>query len=278
MTVAAHGCFAGRHAIVTGGSSGIGLACAAELAAHGARISLIARRESVLAEAARTLAGAATASADVADAATLANAIARLESQQGSCDILVTSAGQARPGRFSELDDDVFRTMIEVDYFGTLHAIRTVVPGMVARRSGAIVAVSSAAGLLGIYGYTAYAPAKFAVRGLMEALRGELRPHSVYIGCVFPSDVDTPQLAEETCYKPAETAAISGTVTPIAATQVARAVIRGIKRRRFAIYPDARIALLGRVASVAAPTLTRLMDHKIDKVSRAGQQPPDRAR
>lgn len=261
---------AGRHAIVTGGSSGIGLACASALTAEGARVSLIARRQGGLEEAARMLPGAATASADVADAAALAAAIARLESRQGPCDILVTSAGQARPGRFSELDDDVFRTMIEVDYFGTLHAIRTVVPGMVARRSGAIVAVSSAAALLGIYGYTAYAPAKFAVRGLMEALRGELRPHGVYVGCVFPSDVDTPQLAEETRYKPEETAAISGTVTPISAAQVARAVIRGINRRRFAIYPDARIALLGRVASLAAPALTRLMDHKIDKIARIG--------
>lgn len=262
------GGFAGRHAIITGGSSGIGLACASALSGRGARVSLIARRENVLTEAAQALGGAATASADVADAAALATAIARLESEQGPCDILVTSAGQARPGRFLELDDHVFRTMMEVDYFGTLHAIRTVAPGMVARRSGAIVAISSAAGLLGIYGYTAYAPAKFAVRGLVEALRGELRPHGVYVGCVFPPDVDTPQLVEENRYKPAETAAISGTVAPISAEQVARAVVRGIERRRFAIYPDAQIALLGSVGSVAAPVLTRLFASKVDKVTK----------
>ena len=148
------------HAIVTGGSSGIGLATARALAGRGMTVSLLARRPDVLEAAAGELRGEGakvhTASVDVADQDAVSTAVARLEEEAGPCTVLVTSAGQARPGRFLELDDEVFRQMMEVDYFGTLYAVRAVAPGMAQRRSGSIVAVSSAAGLAGIYGYTAY--------------------------------------------------------------------------------------------------------------------------
>jgi 3-dehydrosphinganine reductase len=264
----------GVHAVVTGGSSGIGLATAAELGARGAVVSLIARGADRLAAAQRQLQGSGvqvrTAVVDVADQAAVRSAIGRLAQEAGPCEVLVTSAGQARPGHFLELDDEVFRRMVEVDYFGTLYAIRAVAPGMVERGRGSIVAISSAAGLLGIYGYTAYSPAKFAVRGLAQALRDELRPHGVHVGCVFPPDVDTPQLAEENQWKPAETAAIGGSIKPLTPERVARAVVRGIERRRFAIYPDRATALLAGFAPLAGPVLRRLVDRKVRDVRRAG--------
>lgn len=142
---------------------------------------------------------AASRAVDVADRAALTRAITELEAEQGQpCDILITSAGLARPGHFLELSDEVFRQMMEVDYFGTLYALRAVAPGMVERGYGSVVAVSSAAGLLGIFGYSAYAPAKFAVRGLMESLRAELVPRGVHVGVVFPPDVDTPSSPRRT--------------------------------------------------------------------------------
>ncbi|UYQ60693.1 SDR family NAD(P)-dependent oxidoreductase [Streptomyces peucetius] len=154
----------GAHAVVTGGSSGIGLATAAELAARGASVSLIARGTDRLDAAARQLreAGASvrTATADVSDQASVEGALRRLTEEAGAPDVLVTSAGQARPGHFLELDDEVFRRMMEVDYFGTLYPVRAVAPAMMERGHGSIMVVSSAAGLLGIYGYTAYSPAK----------------------------------------------------------------------------------------------------------------------
>jgi 3-dehydrosphinganine reductase len=205
---------------------------------------------------------------DVADPSAVAAALDKLAMDAGPVDVLVTSAGQARPGRFLELDDEVFRRMMEVDYFGTLHAVRAVAPAMVDRGRGSIVAIASAAGLLGIYGYTAYSPAKFAVRGLMEALRDELKPHGVHVACVYPPDVDTPQLAEENQWKPAETAAIGGTIKPLDADKVAKVIVRAIERERFAVYPDHATALLAALGPLAAPIVRRMVDRKIRAVGR----------
>lgn len=258
------------HVIVTGGSSGIGLATARLLAGRGAKVSLIARGRERLEAAAKELSAAARA-ADVADQAAVTRAIAELEEEQGQpCDVLITSAGLARPGHFLELPDEVFRQMIEVDYFGTLHALRAVVPGMVERGRGSVVAVSSAAGLIGIFGYSAYGPAKFAVRGLMESLRAELVPRGVHVGVVFPPDVDTPQLAEENQWKPQETRAVGGTIKPITAEKVAAAIVAGMDRRRFVICPDAGTRALARFGSVLMPLLNREFDRRVRAVRKAG--------
>ncbi len=175
---------------------------------------------------------------DVADRDAVHEALARAAAERGDIEVLVCSAGITRPGRFLELDDEVFRSMVEVDYFGTLWPVRAVAPGMVERGHGSIVGVSSAAGLVGVYGYSAYGAAKFAVRGLLESLRTELAPLGVHVGCAFPADVDTPMLAEEEQWKPAETKAIAGAIRPLSAEQVAAAVVAGIDHRRAEIYAD----------------------------------------
>ncbi|MFD9005067.1 SDR family oxidoreductase [Streptomyces sp. NPDC059582] len=264
------------HVIVTGGSSGIGLATARLFAGRGAKVSLIARGRERLVEAAKELSAAARA-ADVADQAALTRAIAELEEEQGQpCDVLITSAGLARPGHFLELPEEVFRQMMEVDYFGTLYAIRAVAPGMVERGHGSVVAVSSAAGLIGIFGYSAYGPAKFAVRGLMESVRVELTPDGVHVGVVFPPDVDTPQLAEENQWKPEETRVVAGTIKPLTAEKVAAAIVDGIERRRFVICPDAGTRALARFGSVLLPFLNREFDRRIKVVRRS--RPAERLR
>lgn len=259
--------FERKHVVITGGSSGIGLATASLLASRGANVSLIARRRAVLDHAAaglRRFGGLVrTASADVSRQDEIQGAIADVIAEGGPCDVLITSAGQARPGKFVDLADDVFRQMIDVDYFGTLYAVRAVAPQMIERGEGSITAISSMTGIVGTYGYTAYAPAKFAVRGLMEALRDELTPHGVHVGCVFPPDVDTPQLAEENKYKPAETAAISGTLKPISADKMAAAIVDGIEARKFAIFAGRSHAMIAGLGPAIAPLWRRYADRKV---------------
>jgi 3-dehydrosphinganine reductase len=260
----------GTHTIVTGGSSGIGLATARLLARRGARLSLVARDRERLDAAARVVAAdgggpVGVACADVRDAEALDIELSRLCRERGACDILLTAAGGAHPGYFEALDASVFREQMDVDYFGTLHAIRAIAPSMRARRRGHVVTVSSTAALLGVFGYTAYAPAKAAVRSLAETLRAELTHDGVVVACVFPPDTLTPGLDRENELKPVETAQVSAAITPRDADAVARAIVRGIERDHLVITADVQTAALARAAGVLAPYTRRTVDRAVRK-------------
>ena len=119
-------------------------------------------------------------SADVTDPDAIAAAVGGLVEARGAVDLLITSAGVAHPGYFEQLPLDVFESQMDLIYFGTLHAIRAVLPAMLARGRGGLVGVASAAALVGVFGYGAYAPAKYAVRGLMETLHAEYSHRGIY--------------------------------------------------------------------------------------------------
>src|SRR4051812_8921326 len=238
---------AGTHVLVTGGSQGIGLETARLLVAKGARVSLIARNAERLADAARDVAGDTHwRSADVTDPDALTAAVDELVAARGEVDLLVTSAGGAHPGYFEQLPLDVFHAQMDLIYFGTLHAIRTVLPAMLARGRGGLVGVSSGAALVGVFGYGAYAPAKYAVRGLMETLHAEYSHRRIYSACVFPPDTLTPGSAAETRIKPPETVAVPAGIKPKPAEAVAAALVRGIGRARRLIPAEATTAALAR--------------------------------
>jgi 3-dehydrosphinganine reductase len=264
-----------RHVLITGGSSGIGLALAHRLAAEGARLSLIGRDPQKLAAAASVLRTAHpsapavfTAAADVASQAAVTSAIAAAEAAHGPVHTLITSAGVARPGYFAELTTDIFERTMAVNYFGTLYAIQAVASGMVARRSGHIVLISSGAGLVGLFGYTAYAPSKFALRGLAESLRGELKPAGVAVTIVYPPDTDTPQLTEENLTKPAETRALTAAGGLWTADAVARVTLDGMRRGKFSITPGAQLTALSWLHSLIAPILRWSFDRTTARVRR----------
>jgi 3-dehydrosphinganine reductase len=153
-------------------------------------------------------------------------------------DVLVNNAGVVLPGRFLELPSAEFRRMMDINYFGAVHTCRAVLPSMVARRRGHVLNVASLAGVIGIYGYTPYAASKFALAGFSQALRAEMWPHGVGVSVCLPPDTDTPQLAFENQYKPAETKAIAGNVKTLSPDQVAQAMAHGIEKNQFEIYPD----------------------------------------
>ncbi len=255
------------HAIVTGGSSGIGLAFVRRLAGRGDRVSVLALDDADLAALAASPPSMAVHAyaVDVSDRDAVTAAVAAAEEAHGPCDLLVTCAGIVTPGRFWELPDHEFTRHMDVNYFGTVWPVRAVVPGMIQRRSGSIVMISSFAGLLGVYGYGAYTPSKFAVRGLAETLRMELKPHGVHVAAVYPSDVDTPMLAAENKLKPPETAAVSGNAKTQTPDQVVDAILRGIRRKQATILCDRSSALLAELAGAAPPVARMVLDRSVAK-------------
>ncbi|MBN1811046.1 MAG: SDR family oxidoreductase [Anaerolineae bacterium] len=238
--------FHNQHAIITGGSSGIGRAIARLLTQRGADVSIIARRQELLDETLAELGSLrenqaqrlTSRSADLTEREQAQKAIADLIAGDHPPDILINAAGFAHPGYFEELPLDIFHTTMDIDYFGTLYTTKVVVPTMMERRSGHIVNFSSVAGFLSAFGYTAYSAAKFAVRGFSDALRQELKPYGIHVSIVFPPDTDTPQLHYENQFKPLETRRLGGPVSATTADKVALAVVRGIERKKTYIIPS----------------------------------------
>lgn len=263
-----------KHAIITGGSSGIGKATAILLAKQGASITIIARNQDKLEIAKAEIEAARVSSeqkiicisASVEITAQIQPAITQAIEKIGIPDLLITSAGIAHPGYFQELSLEVFEETIRINYFGTLYAIKSVLPLMIDKQQGHIVIISSGAGLIGIYGYTPYSPSKFALRGLAESLRGEIKPQGINISIVYPPDTDTPQLAVENLTKPPETKLITGSAKTWSAEGVAKVILRGIKRKDFTITPGLDMKLLQVLHSLIAPILNWYFDGIVKKV------------
>jgi 3-dehydrosphinganine reductase len=263
--------------LITGGSSGIGLAAAKLLAASGAHLWLTARRAEVL-DAARQQVEAhrhadaspcKTEAADVSEAEQAAAVVQRVQREAGRLDVVINSAGITLPGYFQDLPLEEFQKQMAVNYFGTLYVIRAALPQMLERRSGHIINISSMAGFLGVFGYSAYGASKFAVTGLSEVLRAEMKPHGIRISVAFPPDTDTPQLAFETPYKPPETKALSGTAKALSADVVARAILEQAARGHFLIFPgfDSRLFY---ILSTKLPKW--LVFAVLDRIAASGQR------
>lgn len=243
--------FHDKNVIVTGGSSGIGKATARLLVRRRANVAIIARRQALLDAALAEFESERVdkaqvfqaCSADLSDWEQAQASVSAVTAGGRVPDVLINCAAMARPGYFEELSIEIFRETMDVDFFGTLYLCKLVAPMMMERGSGHIVNFSSGAGFLGIFGYTAYSAAKFAIRGFSDVLRSELKPYGVRVSIVFPPDTDTPQLLEENKYKPSETQRISGTIKPLQPEQVAQAVVRAIERNRYIVIPNFELSL-----------------------------------
>jgi 3-dehydrosphinganine reductase len=237
--------FSGKHAIVTGGSSGIGQATARLLARRGSHVSIIARNQRALDETLAELDSLRidpaqrfrATSADLGEWSQACDAIETLSGDGHTPDLLINAAGYCHPGYFEKLPVDVFHDMMRVDYFGTLHPTKAVVPLMIDRGKGHIVNFSSVAGFFAIYGFTAYSAAKFAVTGFSEALRQELKPYGICVSVAFPPTTRTPGLERENRLKPPETVLIEGQSIERSPEEVAAVVLRGIERKSKYILP-----------------------------------------
>lgn len=239
-----------KTALITGGSSGIGLALASRLLESGASVTLLARNQQKLDNAKSSLLSVNenfvvnTITADVTEVDSLHKSLSVYQAQHGTPDILINSAGVARPGYVEELPLEVYRWTMDIDYHGTVYMVKLFLPGMLERGSGHIINISSMAGIVGVFGYTAYSGAKFAVKGFSDVLRSELKPRGIKVSVVFPPDTNTPQLAWEDQFKPEETRIISGTSKPISADEVANWALKQAAKGKYAIVPGTEAKLL----------------------------------
>ncbi|XP_010035447.2 3-dehydrosphinganine reductase TSC10A [Eucalyptus grandis] len=228
-----------RHVFITGGSSGIGLALAHRAAAEGARVSILARSQAKLEEAKQAIRLAtgidvATFSADVRDF----DAVRRAAEEAGPVDVLVVNQGVFVPGELAKQELEEVRFMIDVNLIGSFNMIKAFLPAMKARtdrRPASIALMSSQAGQVGIYGYTAYSASKFGLRGLAEALQQEIIADDIHVSLVFPPDTDTPGLVEENKKRPPLTSIIAASSGAMKADEVAEKTLNGIKSGSFIV-------------------------------------------
>ncbi|MBB3609083.1 SDR family oxidoreductase [Rhizobium sp. BK602] len=263
------------HVIVTGGSSGIGLAIARLYALRGDRISLLARHSGRLEQALGELVALSgvdpsriqIASADVASASQVQEAVGICERSFGPCDILIASAGIVEPCAFDEMPADVFDEQIATNLLGTANAVRVVYSGMKARRSGKIMLVSSGAALIGIYGYGAYCASKSALTGFAEALGVEAAVFGIRVSICFPPDTLTPQYRREMSMRPPQAELLMGTVKPWSAEAVAARIVRGLDRGRRQIHFGPTLTALAYFGPLVKPALIWWFSRKIRKIT-----------
>ena len=188
-------------ALVTGASGGIGSACARELAKRGYTVLAHANRRLDAVQAlARELSEIGldvhACCCDLADSAAVERMCERILAVHHRVDALVLCAGVSHTGLLTDMTDEQWHTVMDVNVSGSFYLIRALAPGMVSRRSGSIVTISSMWGRSGASCEAAYSASKAAIIGLTQALAKELGPSDVRVNCIAPGVIDTRMMDE----------------------------------------------------------------------------------
>jgi len=240
--------------IVTGASSGIGRALALRLGLQRYSVGLIARRrealDAVAAEIVAAGGSAVAAVADVGDRGALRAAIARIEGRLGPVDVVVANAGFGAPTRLDPLNTAEVEAMFRVNVMGVIYSVEAVLPGMLARGRGHLVAISSLSAFKGLPGESAYCASKAAVNVYMEGLRIALRRKGVTVTTVCPGFVQTPMAPMN-----------SATPFLMSADEAARRIARLIARRRGGVvrFPWPMAMLTSLIARLPDTMVARLV-------------------
>lgn len=234
-------------AFVTGGSEGIGKAVAVLLTQQGADVVISSRQEQKCREALKQIEGVRTRSDqrldcrffDVVSPSQTETSLGEMVQAFGVPDFLIHCPGYARPGYLEDVSVEEHQRMMNVNFMGTLHVNRALVPHFQKRRVGHIVNVASIAGFLGLFGYTSYCASKYAVMGFSEALRRELKPYGIKVSVLCPPNTRTPGLEAENRYKPREVLATEEKITVLDPEEVALALLKSLPKGKFLIIPTA---------------------------------------
>ena len=185
-----------RTALVTGASGGIGAAIARALAAQGARVGLSGTREAALEALAGELDGAAVLPCNLGDSEAADGLVARAEEALGPLDILVSNAGVTRDGLFLRMRDEDWQTVLDINLTAGFRLARSALRGMMRRRRGRIIAVSSVVGVTGNPGQANYAASKAGMIGMTKAVAAEVAGRGVTVNCIAPGFIDTAMTQE----------------------------------------------------------------------------------
>lgn len=190
--------FRGRVAVITGAASGMGRTLAQQLGREGASLALIDRDEvglqKLLQEQTQAGVKAYTATCDVSDRKAVIAAVASLTEQLGPADLLIPCAGVCGFDLVDQFDVDQIERIHRINYLGVVYSIEAVLPGMLARKSGQIVAMASMTAVRGIPFEASYGASKAALVSFLESLRPSLRRRGVQVTLVYPGFVQTPLL------------------------------------------------------------------------------------
>jgi NAD(P)-dependent dehydrogenase (short-subunit alcohol dehydrogenase family) len=222
--------FSGRVALITGGASGIGKQLALNLVNEGAAVAALDRNADALAAMADAFQGKpyCSVAADVTQAEELRKAVAQVEERLGPVDLLFSSAGVGLETSALDFRAEVMETIIRVNLLGVSHSIAAVLPGMIRRRTGHIVALSSLASYRGMPLMAGYCASKSGVNALMEALRVELRGHNIHFTTICPGWIRTPMTANLKIPLPGL----------MEVDEAARRILDAVRRRRlFCAFP-----------------------------------------
>lgn len=236
--------------VVTGSGSGIGRAVARAFADQGDHVALVdvdaARLEAVSHEVAMSGGKCHVFKADVSDEDSVRRMVKDVEDQLGPIDILVNNAGVGLACEIRELDLGRWRRVLEVNYFGTVHGIQAVLPGMLERGRGHIVNVASANGLFPFPLEGAYASSKAAVVALSEVMHMELRSRGIDVTLLCPGLVRTRILEDAHFGALAPKRELLSTIMARRGVEpevIARALLRGVRRKQFLVRTPFYVSL-----------------------------------
>ena len=232
----------GRVAAVTGGASGIGLACARIMAEAGARVVLVDRDRDRLDAACADIGDRATPLVvDLLDGASVAGMLPAILASHGQLDILHANAGAYIGGPAAEGDPDVWDRVLNLNVNAAFRSIRAVLPHMIGRGTGDVIATSSISGVVPVVWEPIYTASKFAVQAFVHTVRRQVAPQGVRVGAVLPGPVVTALLDDWPKAKMDEALAAGSLMQPV---EVANAVLfmltrpRGVTVRDLVILPS----------------------------------------
>ncbi|WP_051283927.1 SDR family NAD(P)-dependent oxidoreductase [Desulforegula conservatrix] len=257
--------FNGKLAFITGGSSGIGLATAFRLASKGCGVVLFARGHEKLNRACHDImvrTGASipvhSISMDASDNDDVQKKIDLAVSQYGVPDFLINAAGIGCGDLFENISFEQFDRVMKTNVYGVRNTTSAILPYMKEKKGGHIVNLSSVAGLIGMYGYSIYSSSKYALIGMSEGLRSELKRFDIGVTLICPPEVNTPFLEEEAGSLPAESRMVKNLAGLLEPETVADAIVNGIKKKKFMVIPGIEANFLYFWHRISNGLLTRL--------------------